>query len=767
MNRRDFLHKSLATGVATALPGASSIAIAAPANQSNRIARLEQGVSGLPPPEICFERARFMTDSYRQTAGEAPVVRKALAILSVAEGLPILIRPDELVVGNIASRPRVAYFAPESYRWSRYRSGAEQVLQSDLLFGHEIRFHVPQEMADFWRKMPEGDTVGHFVPDYSKVIRVGFSGLAAEAARCREEHRRARTLDAAKEAFYRAAEISCRTGERFALRHAEAARVLAKEETEPARRTELERIAAACEHVAFQPAQSFQEALQAFWLTHVLIHINSSEWSISPGRFDQYMWPYYDRDITAGRLTREQAAELLACLWIKFNEVRVCAADIINYQNLLIGGVDPAGADATNELSYLCIETTMRLKGLTQPSLSMRWHAETPEPLLSRAAELILTGSGRPAMFNDRICIAALERAGVTSADARDYAIAGCEELAVAGKVFGVCRSGITNPNQAQCVLNALGENPPTFEALLGAYRKQLTQATRRQIEAQHKRDERSARHTPHPFVSLLFEDCLRAGQDVSEGGARYNISSLAEAGTITAANSLYAVKKVVYEEPRVSLPDLRTALAANFAGFAHLRTLLADHVSKFGNDDDGVDRFARDIVSLNRRVLDDLGMRDYRNGTIVPGSGISTAWKAGHRTGATPDGRYRGQSLSISLGPAAGSERLGPTAVLNSVAKLDWEEQAGGALTHVQLPYAATQSDRDTGKLAGLIRGFFRQGGMGVHFSVVDVQLLKAAMREPEKHLHVLVRMGGYSAPFALLSPELQRDILARMGRT
>jgi len=203
-------------------------------------------------------------------------------------------------------------------------------------------------------------------------------------------------------------------------------------------------------------------------------------------------------------MTREQAAELLACLWIKFNEVRVCAADVINYQNLMIGGVDQAGNDATNDLSCLCIETTARLKGLTQPSLSLRWHPGTPEKLLLRAAELILTGCGRPALFNDRICMAALERAGVLREDAWDYSIAGCEELAVGGKVFGVCRTGAIN--QAQCVLNALRENPPTFDALLRTYKGQLIKATRCQIEAQWKRDEESARHTPHPFVSLLFD---------------------------------------------------------------------------------------------------------------------------------------------------------------------------------------------------------------------------------------------------------------------
>ena len=765
IKRREFLAATAGGCVAAAIGGATKVAGGAESGStstpSDRVARLTAGVSGLPPREICFERARLMTESYRQTVGDAPIVRKAKAFLAVADGLSILIRPDELLVGNIAFKPRVAYFAPESYRWQDYQPGREQVLKSELVYGQDIRFRIPEDIAEFWRKMPEGGTAGHLVPDYSRVLRLGFSGLRAEAKRECEQHRIAGSLDAAKESFYLAADLVCQAGERFARRHADAIRALAPAEVSPTRRAELERIAAVCERVATAAPRNFHEALQAFWFTHVLIHINSSEWSISPGRFDQYMWPFYQRDIAAGRLTRAEAAELLACLWIKFNEVRVCAADIINYQNLMIGGVDQAGNDATNDLSFLCIETTQRLRGLTQPSLSLRWHPGTPEPLRLSAAELILTGSGRPALFNDRTCIAALERAGVRREDVWDYSIAGCEELAIAGQVFGVCRSGTMN--QAQCALDALREQPPSFDDLLAAYKRQLTRATRRQIEDQWRRDERSALHTPHPFVSLLFGDCVRTGRDIAHGGARYDISSLAEGGTITAANSLYAVKRCVYDEQRASVDEMNRALAADFVGYERLRAVLRN-IPKFGNDDDTIDRFARDIVKLNHQVIEELGLHDYRGGRFVTGSGISTAWKEGHHTAATPDGRLRGEALSVSLGPVSGTERSGPTAVLNSVAKLDWHEQAGGALTHIQLPYVATRTEQNSAQLTASIAGFFQNGGMAVHFSCVDADILRQAIREPEKHLHILVRMGGYSAQFALLSPQLQRDIIARM---
>jgi len=693
---------------------------------------------------------------------EAPILRKAKAFYAVADGISIQIADDELIVGNVSSKPRVAYFAPETFYWGWYKPGREQVLSSRLLYGHDIRFQIPEEIAEFWLKMARGDTSGHFVPDYARVLKQGFAGLQADAQRHRARHREQGTLDDQRAAFYDATEIACQAAIRFAQRHAQAARKLAADETDATRRAELQQIAESCEQIAKGPPRSFREALQAFWFTHVLIHVNSSEWSISPGRFDQYIWPFYQRDLATNRLTREGAAELLGCLWVKFNQVRVCAADMINYQNLMIGGADQQGRDMTNDLSYLCIEVTEKLRGVTQPGLSMRWHSDTPQELLLAASRLILTGSGRPAMFNDDTIIPALEYAGVDPSDSWDYSIAGCEEPAIAGQLYGVCRYGQTNT--ADCLLKALKHNPETFDDLLKEYQRELSIAMQRTIEWGRKRDERNAKSTPHPYVSLLFDDCLRDGRDIAHGGARYDISSISEAGTIGTANALFAVKEAVYEQKRISIRELNQVLGKNFEGEQALQSWLINQVPKFGNDNDEIDLFARKVVRMNRRAVEELGVRDYRDGVIVVGSGKWTAWAAGHRSGATPDGRFSSHGLSVSLGRVSGTERLGPTAVLNSVAKLDGGEQAGGALTHIQLPYSSQQTGKEATKVAALIGGFFQQGGMGVHFSVVDVDRMRQAMKEPEKHLNLLVRMGGYSAPFVMLTPELQRDILNRM---
>ncbi|MCX7017279.1 MAG: glycyl radical protein, partial [Candidatus Sumerlaeota bacterium] len=463
--------------------------------------------------------------------------------------------------------------------------------------------------------------------------------------------------------------------------------------------------------------------------------------------------------------------------WVKFNEVRI-AVDFINYQNLIVGGVDSDGADATNELTWLCLETTEQLR-THQPSLSLRWHEGCPPALLEKACEMIRSGLGLPALFNDRIIVGSLHRAGVSWDDARDYAIAGCEELAVPGKLFGVIRG--QKVEQSKCLLRALfnGHDPyshrssnaaqvnghdfQTFDELLQAYRAELSRATHETIARSKAADEANAKFTPHPFVSLLFDGCLERGLDLTRGGARYNITSMTEAGTITAADSLLAIRKAVFEDKILSLGEFRQALLDNFDGHEALRQWLLNQVPKFGNDEDTIDELARQLADMSCDVIEEIGEPDFRGGVFVTGSGGSTAWLAGKQTGATPDGRRAGEALSVSLGPTAGADRNGPTATLNSVAKLNWVRQAGGALTHLKFPAAALAGREGLHNLAALIATFFRRGGMGVHISVVDRATLLAARAEPEKHRDLLVRVGGFSAPFTLLSREIQDNIIAR----
>jgi formate C-acetyltransferase len=756
VTRREALR--LASGLGPLLAPASN-------EPPDRVRRLRDAVNTLPPREICFERAILMTESFRQSEGEPMAVRRAKAFHAVIEGMTLHFDPWEPVAGATASKPRVPYFAPENFDWRSYRPDGEQVLARGAYAGTvEVRYRIPPLVASYWSRRPRGGSVGHFVADYGKVLRLGFAGLRAEIEERRREHSRLGTLDSGKAAFYEAAGIACHAAELYGARYARLAREMASGESDPGRRRELESVAAVCERVPSQPARTFREALQSFWFTHVLIHLNSPEWSISPGRFDQYLWPYYRGDIEQGRLTRAEALELLACLWIKFNEVRVHSPDPINYQNLMLGGTDAAGADVTNDLTWLCLEATDHVR-LAQPSVSLRWHPGTPPPLLERACRLILSGGGFPALFNDLAIVPAFVAAGVPVAEARDYAIGGCEEPSLPGRMHGATRG--LSLNAVSCLLKALGRyravGPADFGDILGAYRQELRAASERGIRNSIDWDRWTAEQTPHPFASLLFDDCLARGLDIGAGGVRYNITSNWEAGTITAANSLLAVRKAVFEDRVVTFSQLLDALEANFEGHEELRGYLLERVPKFGNDVEEADLFARRIVALNHEVLDEIGARDYRGGRFFTGSGGSTEMVFGLSLGATPDGRLKGQPVSQDLGPAAGTDRLGVTALLNSVARIDWSRQIGGSLTPVKLPFTGSQGGASVRALGALIRVFFGKGGMGLHFTVVDAETLRKALKDPERHLDLLVRVGGFSAPFVLLSPEIQQEILER----
>jgi len=735
-------------------------------------------LSTVPLSEMCFERARLMTESYRETEGETAITRRAKAFYKVLDGMPLSIDEGELIVGNVASRPGVAYFAPEKFNWRGYRPGAEQV-RVDHRFSQSlaIKFRIPEEIAEYWHDKPMGDSAGHFVADYEKVLKRGFKGIMKEVIARRRRLDLTKAEDREKDVFYQAAGIACEAAIRFGERHAEKALELAGRETDPVRKEELEKMARICGRVPAHPAETFHEALQSFWFTHIMLHINSKEWSISPGRFDQYMYPYYRKDVREGRLTREEAEELLACLWIKFNQVRI-DVDFVNYQMITLGGQGGDGRDVTNELSYLCLDTTARLRTI-QPSLCIRYHEGTPNAFLRRACELVKTGLGMPAMFNDSAIIPALLSAGVAPEDAKDYAIAGCEEIGVPGKLYGVVRAPIVN--QARCVLHVLynGHDPVSgrrdgmetgdpekftgFEDFLKAYRDQVRHATEVSMRRSRARDAANAGVTPHSFVSLLFDDCVEAGRDITVGGARYDITSMSEAGSITAANSLAAIEKAVFEDKIVTISELKEALLSNFRDSEALRQYLLKRVPKFGNDDDYVDEIARRVVEINHEVIRELDETDFRGGIFVTGSGASTGYLHGRVTGATPDGRFKGESLSVNLGPSPGTDVNGPTAMLKSVAKLSFRHQTGGALLHMKLSPNVVAGENGTENLSSLIRTYFKLGGMGLHFTVVDGKILRAAKEEPEKYRDVIVRVGGFSAPFVLLSPEIQDNIILR----
>jgi len=724
-----------------------------------------------------------MTDSYKETEGEPTIIRRAKAFHRILEGMPLVIDEGELIVGNIGSKLRVAYFAPETYNaWRDYRPGVEEV-KADSRFSRSlaIKYRIPEVIAEYWKDKPMGGTAGHFVPGYEKVLKKGFRGIMKDIEYYKQRLNLANAEDRKKNLFYEAAEITCKAATRFAERYSAKAFELAEKETDPVRKEELKEIGRICKKVPADPAETLYEALQSFWFTHIMIHIDSKERSISPGRFDQYMYPYFEKDLKEGRLTKEQAEELLECIWIKFNEVRIDVG-IINFENLMLSGQDKDGSDATNELSYLCLDVTAKLM-MVQPSVSVRWHPNTPPAFLEKCCELIKTGLGLPAMFNDLAIIPSLLNSGVALPDAKDYAIAGCEEIAIQGKLYGVLRAGLFS--QARCLLYVLfnGVDPiskrkegvetgdperfTSFEDFMKAYREQVKYATKACMRESRARDERNAKITPHPFDSLLFDGCIESGIDLTIGGVKYNITSMSEAGSITAANSLAAIRKAVFEDKIVTIRELKEALLSNFKNNEALRQYLLRKVPKFGNDDDYVDELAARVVEMNHEVIQELNETDFRGGIFVTGSVIAEAFERGQEIGATPDGRFARENLSVNFGPSQGTDENGPTAMLNSVSKLNFQHQVGGALLSLKLNPNTVAGERGTRNLAALITTFFKMGGMGLHFTVVNRKTLEAAKKEPEKYRDLIVRVGGYSAPFVLLSPEIQDDIIRRTEHT
>jgi len=772
MKRRKFLFVTGTTTAATILPGFRMVNLKennSPdlepiATGTERIENLTKRISGLPPREMSLDYARIITRSFQNTEDLPVILRRAKAFQDITEQLPIDIDHGELIVGNITSKPRVPYFAPEIWNWSQHTPGEPVHIHRKFHYSEDIefRFNIPAEVEAYWHDKPSGGTVGHFIADYEKVLKYGFSGISREIDQHISDLKKNGNLSKDTLDFYQAAKITCKAAIRFAKRHAELARQQANLEQDPLRKAELFRIAEICQRCPAEPAQSFYEALQSFWFTHALLHINSNEWSISPGRFDQYIHPYYQKDISNNLINRDQAEELMACLWIKFNEVRV-NMDVVNYQNLMIGGTDEKGNDVSNEVSWLCIQTTHRIKGV-QPSLSMRWHPGTPGELLAAASGLILAGTGRPAMFNDLVCIPALEATGVSPRDSWNYAIVGCEELATPGNFFGAARGGALN--NPICLLKALDNDEnsfPDFDAVLNAYRNEMKDYLSKQLDWSHEAHRKIAEHTPSPYASLLFDDCIKQGLDLTGGGARYNVMSLSEQGVVTAADSLYVIKQAVFEDRVFTLRELKQALANDFKGYENIQAYCRNRVPKFGNDLEEVDHFVRIIVDMNDSAIKELNRNNYMGGPYVLGSGQAWAWMAGLNTGATPDGRNDRQSFSVSIGPSNGADQEGPTAMLNSVAKIKWVNQPGGALTHVRLPYSGVAGPFLTSNVSALISTFFQKGGMGVHFSVVNADILKAAMEDPLNHLDIIVRVGGFSAPFALLDTYMQQEIIER----
>ncbi len=829
-----------------------------PVQKSERITRLVQHLFA-KKPEIEAARAELLTGSFQKTEGLPIVVRKAIAFRDILHGLPIVIRPEELIVGSTTIAPRGCQTYPEfSYEWLEAEFDTVETRTADPFYISEETKKRLRKVHPYWKGKTTSELarsfmapetlramdhnfftpgnyyyngVGHVNVHYDRVINEGLKGIMGQAA---EELNKVKFCDPKygdKKRFLEAVLIACQGVIDYAHRYSDLAKEEAEKERDPKRKEELLRIAETCSHVPENPAHSFEEACQAFWFVQQTIQIESSGHSISPGRFDQYMYPLYEKDLQEGRLSREYAQELIDCIWVKLNDLNKCrdaasAEGFSGYslfQNLIVGGQTADGRDATNDLSFMCLDATKHVF-LPQPSISIRvWNGSSKE-LLIRAAEVTKTGIGFPAYYNDEIIIPSMENRGIPIEDARGYCIIGCVEPHVPGKedgwhdaaFFNMCRplemvfsNGIDNGEVASIQTGDVSSFT-TYEDFKAAYKKQMDYNLALLVNADNAIDRAHAELAPLAFESALIDDCIARGTPLQQGGAHYNFTGPQGFGIANVADSLYTVKRLVFEEKRFTLKELKKALEMNFgqgldavtagevaaqaakAMAAEGRKITSDEIAavikevlayqlpedekkryeeirqeildlpKYGNDVDEVDEIAREAAYFYTKPLPNY--QNPRGGIFQAGLyPVSANVPLGAQTGATPDGRLAHTPVADGVSPTSGYDLHGPTASCNSVARLDHADASNGTLFNMKIHPTAMSTEKDLWDFVSLVRGFFDQKGMHMQFNVVDRQTLLDAQAHPEKYAGLVVRVAGYSALFTTLSKSLQDDIIKR----
>ena len=810
-------------------------------------------------PVIESARAKLITESYKETEGEPIITRRAKAFAHILHNIPIIIRDNELIVGSSTIAPRGCQTFPEfSYEWLEAELDTVATRTADPFEIAEETKAELKEADKYWKgkttselatsyMAPEAikaiehniftpgnyfyNGVGHVTVKYWEVLETGFEGIMEKAQKELDGCSVGDGNYARKSHFLEAVILSCKAVIDYAGRYAKLAQEMAAQTSDPVRKQELFVIAENCSRVPAKGAQNFYEACQSFWFVQQLLQMESSGHSISPGRFDQYMYPYYKKDMEAGTITREFAQELMDCIWVKLNDLNKCRdaasaegfAGYSLFQNLIAGCQNKEGEDVTNDLSVMCIQASMHVH-LPAPSLSVRVWNGSPHEFLIKAAELTRTGIGLPAYYNDEVIIPALQNRGLSLEDAREYNIIGCVEPQKAGKTegwhdaafFNMCRPlelvFSNGMDKGEMVGIPTGDvtQMKTFDEFFDAYKKQMEYCISLLVNADNAIDVAHAERCPLPFLSCMIDDCLKEGKSVQEGGAVYNFTGPQGFGIANMADGLFAIRKLVYEDKKVSMKELKEALAWNYdkgldaqsagdmtemimkamqkAGrnvdastaeglmktfmgmkpgeqktqrFKEIHDMI-DEVPKFGNDIPEVDYFAREVAYTYSKPLQKYN--NPRGGKFQAGLyPVSANVPLGGQTGATPDGRYAHTPVADGVSPSAGKDVKGPTAAATSVSRLDHFIVSNGTLFNQKFHPSALSGREGLEKFVALIRGYFDQKGMHMQFNVVDRQTLLDAQEHPEKYKHLVVRVAGYSALFTTLSRSLQDDIIRR----
>lgn len=748
-------------------------------------------------PKLCSERARLYTDSWKETEGQPLVIRRAKALKKVLDEMTIFIGPDELIVGNQISEIKGAPVYPEfavqflldeldgkPYRFDkrpgeRFRLTEEdektlrevcQFWKGKTVDEYKISLFPSEAYKAFYEidaleiyTFGSGGGTGHFVVDLPKVLNKGLNGIIKEA----EDRIKNLELwvpgEVDKKHFLEAVIVTLKAAIGFTKRYAVLAKKMADKETDPRHKVELMQIAEHCEHVPANPARTFWEALQSIWFVNLVVQIESNGHSIGFGRLDQMLYPFYQKEVNSGKITIEEVLELIECLFIKagaIDKLRSWAATRIlmghqMWQQITVGGQKIDGSSTINDLSWLILEAAANLK-IVQPSVSARWWNECPEDFLLKCCEVInIHRGGQPQMHNDELIIPSQLAMGVSLDDAREYVVDGCVEITYTGKSRRVTVSaGYNLLKILELTLNngrdlrtgiQLCPNPgnkdlstfESFDELMAALKHQLEYYNRQGIIGLIGTDKAFAELTPTPFASALMDDCIQTGRDLEWGGAHYNSTWLRGVGMANVGNSLAAIKKLVFEDKRLTGAQIMHALETNFeddsttpSGIEIQQLLLS--VPKYGNDDDYVDLLVKESTGYAMRDF-----RKYKSWTGGPaGFGLLPVTQNvtfGEVCGATPDGRNAGKPTAEGCSPSQGTDIKGPTAVVKSVAKLDHILADNGSLLNMKFNPSVFKEIIGLRKLAALIKTLFDLKGQHVQFNVVSADTLRDAQKHPE----------------------------------
>lgn len=774
-------------------------------------------------PMVCVERAKLITDSYSEHADKPMVLRRALCLENILKNMSIFIEEDTLIAGNQASSNRSAPIFPEyAMDWVIDELDEFEKRDGDVFYITEKSKEVLREIAPFWEHktlkdrglagMPaeskvfydlgiikaEGNITSgdaHIAVNYEKVLTLGLINFKERTEKKLKGLDLTDYRDLKKSYFYRSILIVIEAVVVFAKRYADLALKMAEKETDASRKAELLEMSRILNKVPYYPAETFHEAVQSLWMIHLILQIESNGHSLSYGRMDQYLYPFYKEELNSNKINEASATELLTNLWLKtftINKIRSWSHTRFSagsplYQNVTVGGQTVDKKDAVNPLSYLILKSVAQTK-LPQPNLTVRYHRGLPDDFMKECIEVVRLGFGMPAFNSDEVIISSFIEKGVAEKDAYNYSAIGCVEVAVPGK-WGYRCTGMSFLNFPKSLLIALNDGVDTesgiklcegvghfkdmtsFEEVMKAWEKIIREFTRHSVIIDSCADLALEEVTADVLCSALTDDCIERGLNLKEGGAVYDFISDLQVGIANLGDSLAAIRKCVFEDKNFTPAQLWDSLINNFEGeeYKKIQEILVDEAPKYGNDDDYIDLLLKEAYDI---YIDEI--KKHKNtrygrgpigGTYYAGtSSISANVPQGAGTMATPDGRKAGEPLAEGCSPSHAMDKNGPTAVFKSVSKLPTHDITGGVLLNQKVTPQMLEKEEDRMKLIALIRTFFnRLEGFHVQYNVVSRDTLLDAQKNPEKYRDLIVRVAGYSAFFNVLSKQTQDDIIER----